>query len=280
MDSNNFMNTSTHPSNTLGSSRNTDTAGPHNSNVANKLDPRVDSDRDGRAGGLGATNTTHAGGFGSQHEPGATYGTSTNFGPHDSNIANKLDPRIDSDRDGRAAHGTTTGGVFGSSTHGSTNAGPHGSNIANKLDPRVDSDRDNRGAHHGTSENYGPHSTNIANKLDPTVDSDRDNRGAHHGTSENYGPHSNIANKLDPTVDSDRDHRGTHTLGRIPMVDNQGHSTASHAATTPTSKSNLPGPAPNTAGPHKHDILNKLDPRVDSNMDGSKTIGGDKTGPV
>jgi hypothetical protein len=36
---------------------------------------------------------------------------------------------------------------------------------------------------------------------------------------------------------------------------------------------NLPGPAPNTAGPHKSDLLNKLDPRVDSNQDGSKTIG-------
>jgi hypothetical protein len=35
--------------------------------------------------------------------------------------------------------------------------------------------------------------------------------------------------------------------------------------------------APNTAGPHKSDLLNKLDPRVDSDLDGSKTIGGDKT---
>jgi len=397
---NNFMNTSTHPSNTHTST--TDTAGPHNSNIANKLDPRVDSDRDGRAGGMGATNTHTAGGFGSQHQPGATstYGTSTNAGPHDSNIANKLDPRVDSDRDGRAQHGTTTGGAFGSSnthntygtttnagphnsnvankldprvdsdrdgrgahgttmggTHGtSTNAGPHDSNVANKLDPRVDSDRDNRGAHqghedtylssgkmhtnvlgneaqttapassthkssagvfgatthgsnthgthgthgtHNTSTNAGPHDSNVANKLDPRVDSDRDGRGAHgttmggtHGTSTNAGPHdSNAANKLDPRVDSDRDGRGAHgtthnttsntggtnTLGKIPMVDNHGHSTASHARTTPTSKSNLPGPAPNTAGPHKSDILNKLDPRVDSNMDGSKTIGGDKT---
>jgi hypothetical protein len=35
--------------------------------------------------------------------------------------------------------------------------------------------------------------------------------------------------------------------------------------------------APNTAGPHKSDLLNKLDPRVDSDLDGSKTYGGDKT---
>jgi hypothetical protein len=33
------------------------------------------------------------------------------------------------------------------------------------------------------------------------------------------------------------------------------------------------GPATATAGPHKHNILNKLDPRIDSDMDGSKTVG-------
>lgn len=37
------------------------------------------------------------------------------------------------------------------------------------------------------------------------------------------------------------------------------------------------GPAPNTAGPHKSDMMNKMDPRVDSDLDNSKTIGGDKT---
>ncbi|KAI1344874.1 hypothetical protein F5Y15DRAFT_363943 [Xylariaceae sp. FL0016] len=38
-----------------------------------------------------------------------------------------------------------------------------------------------------------------------------------------------------------------------------------------------PGPAPHTAGPHKSDMMNKMDPRVDSNLDGSKTVGGNKT---
>lgn len=50
---------------------------------------------------------------------------------------------------------------------------------------------------------------------------------------------------MDPRVDSDRDggrHRGMGGVGN----------------------SHLPGPAPNTAGPHKSDLLNKLDPRVDS----------------
>ena len=33
------------------------------------------------------------------------------------------------------------------------------------------------------------------------------------------------------------------------------------------------GPASSTAGPHKHNIVNKLDPRIDSDLDGSKTTG-------
>lgn len=59
--------------------------------------------------------------------------------------------------------------------------------------------------------------------------------------------------------DSDRDHRG-----------------APGTAGT-TGFQSGPGPAPNTAGPHKQDMLNKADPRVDSDLDGSKTFGGNKT---
>jgi hypothetical protein len=58
--------------------------------------------------------------------------TSTNYGAHNSNIGNKMDPRYDSDMDHR---GTATG---------STNVGPHSTNVSNKLDPRVDSDADHR----------------------------------------------------------------------------------------------------------------------------------------
>ncbi|CAA9966639.1 hypothetical protein PTMSG1_09998 [Pyrenophora teres f. maculata] len=58
--------------------------------------------------------------------------TSTNYGSHNSNIGNKVDPRYDSDMDHR---GTATG---------SANHGPHSTNVSNKLDPRVDSDADHR----------------------------------------------------------------------------------------------------------------------------------------
>jgi hypothetical protein len=37
------------------------------------------------------------------------------------------------------------------------------------------------------------------------------------------------------------------------------------------------GTAQNTVGPHNSDTMNKLDPRVDADMDGSKTLGGNRT---
>jgi len=36
---------------------------------------------------------------------------------------------------------------------------------------------------------------------------------------------------------------------------------------------NLPGPAPNTAGPHRSDAMNKLDPTVDSQSGGTQVLG-------
>lgn len=224
----------------------TGTSGPHDSRTANAADPRVDSDRDHRANpatgttgstgtygssttggaGLGGDNFTQSG-TGVTGAPGGhsnTLGsnTSSNRGPHDSNLANKADPRVDSDRDHRAAPGSTTGtsglgssnygsttGTTGTSGLGSSNRGPHDSNLANKADPRVDSDRDHRGA---------PGSTGV--------------------TGNNYGT--------------------TGTTGSSGLTGN-------------------PGPAPNTAGPHKSDMLNKVDPRVDSDRDGSKTVGQDQT---
>lgn len=71
------------------------------------------------------------------------YGGSSNAGPHGSNMANKLDPRVDSDMDNRARHQGMASSSY--NTTGQSTAGPHSSNMANKLDPRVDSDLDNRG---------------------------------------------------------------------------------------------------------------------------------------
>jgi hypothetical protein len=120
-------------------------SGPHNSRLANAGDPRIDSDNDGSRNLGAASNTRGTGTTGGFSGAGTgVYNTngSTNAGPHSSNITNKLDPRIDSDRGGSrnlgAANGTSTGAYSGAQTgnhightgdrggiSNSTNAGPH-----------------------------------------------------------------------------------------------------------------------------------------------------------
>merc|ERR1712029_834151 len=271
--------------------------GPHDSNAANKVDPRIDSDRDGRAAhgtGLGSSNThstglgssnTHSTGLGSNtHGTTGAYGSNTTAGPHSSNVANKVDQRVDSDLDGsnRVGAGNTgygasnthsTGlgssnthstGLGSSNTHGTTGAygsnttgtTAHNSSMANKLDPRVDSTT-------GTTGTTGYSGTHAGN-----------HSGTHTGThggisnSTNAGPHeSNLANKADPRVDSDLDGKGNRHGANTGGVFG---ASGSHA----TAGS---GTAQNTAGPHNSDMMNKIDPRVDSDRDGSKTYGGNAT---
>jgi hypothetical protein len=191
------------------------TAGPHNSNIANKVDPRVDSDRDGSrtvGGNTYGTGTTGMGTTGYDTTNTGMTGTTGGHGPHNSKMANKIDPRVDSTTgmmntgSGTTGMGTTGMGTTGSGFTHSTNAGPHNSSMANKMDPRVDSDRD--GSYTvGGNNTYGSGATG-------------------YGTT------------------------GTGMTG------------STHNKTT--------------VGPHKSDMANKLDPRVDSDLDGSKTIGGPK----
>jgi hypothetical protein len=72
-------------------------------------------------------------------------GSGGTAGPHNTNIANKLDPRVDSDQDNRARYEAIAGSSYANPKVGPT-AGPHGSDVVNKTDPRVDSDLDNRTA--------------------------------------------------------------------------------------------------------------------------------------
>jgi hypothetical protein len=96
----------------------------------------------GTYGGIGGTTGTH-GGIGGTTGQGLTGAShSTNAGPHNSNFANKMDPRVDSDRDGSANLGAASHGAYSGTGPAHGTAGPHSSNLANKLDPRVDSDLD------------------------------------------------------------------------------------------------------------------------------------------
>lgn len=257
--------------------------GPHNSRVANAADPRVDSDRDGShnvstgttgrtANPLGSSTTTGrtAGPLGSS---GTTEGT---HGPHSSRVANAMDPRVDSDRDGSNTVGNTgtgtgrTANPLGSSTTTGRTAnplgssgtsegahGPHSSRVVNAMDPRVDSDRDGSKTMGGAGNtmgmgNFGSTGATGITGASGFGSGSTGMTGTHGAPAGTHGPHSSrVGNTLDPRVDSDRDGRGALGTG--------------------------PGPAAKTAGPHKSDMLNKADPRVDSDLDGSKTMGGNKT---
>jgi len=251
--------------------------GPHSSRAANAADPRIDSDRDGghmgqdthvshTGTGVGHTGTgvghsthTSAGTGGGYTNTGAGYGTTghsnTTAGPHSSDMLNKADPRVDSDRSNASHIGGGTGMGNNHNTHSSgLTGGTHGTTHNSGL---------TGGTTHGTTHSSGLTGTHAGNTP-----------GNHTGTtggishSTNAGPHdSNLANKADPRVDSDLDSKGNrHGAATGGILGAHG----SHA--TPGS-----GTAQNTAGPHNSDMLNKLDPRVDSDLDGSKTFGGNKT---
>ncbi|KAI0421389.1 hypothetical protein F5X98DRAFT_271642 [Xylaria grammica] len=235
------------------------TYGAHNSRVGNAADPRIDSDRDNRAAPSSTIGGTHeyTTGDNYSHSGAGGYGSSTGaYGA----------PGTTRTTGGYGTSGMTgTTGEYGSSgtgAFGSTGAtgreGPHSSNLANKMDPRIDSDRsgarmgNTAGDRYGSGAEgaHGPHNSRIANAADPRVDSDRDASrtvGNQYGSSGTYGT------------------TGAH---------------GTHGATYGTEQLGggyAPGPATNTAGPHKSDMMNKADPRVDSDLDGSRTYGGNKT---
>ncbi|KAJ8115981.1 hypothetical protein OPT61_g2498 [Boeremia exigua] len=118
------------------SSTHNDPTGPHSSHAANQADPRVDSDRLGTAGNTAGAGGVGAGQYGTTGTHGTTgsgltgtHGTtgsgltgshtthgSDPTGPHDSRLANKADPRVDSDRVGPSGNSASIGG-YGNETH-------------------------------------------------------------------------------------------------------------------------------------------------------------------
>jgi hypothetical protein len=252
------------------------------SSIVNKVKNALHSDKHDDT-----THTSHSTTTGTHTTGAHTTGTgySTNDGPHSSNMANKADPRVDSDRDhsrnaGVNPHGTATTETYGHS--GTTHGGLTGSTGASGMGTH--SAVGNTGhtgtstlGSHGTSTNAGPHSSNLANKVDPRVDSDLDrsrNAGVNpHGTSstETYG-HSGATHGTGLTGS-----HGTHGTTGTGLTGSHGTHGTTGTHTGTGLGHTAPGPAPNTAGPHKSDALNKVDPRVDSDLDGSKTVGGNQT---
>ncbi|KAJ2979924.1 hypothetical protein NQ176_g2955 [Zarea fungicola] len=196
------------------------------------------------------------------HLPGPAPNTA---GPHRHDILNKLDPTVDSQSGGVQILGPGVRPSVQSSGQGYTHGQP--ADVAQST-------------HHsgalyapqaGMGNNYGQplHNSRIANTLDPRVDTTTHGQGhdfpaqpqgnammtsAQTGAAPQgaYGPHSSrTANTMDPRVDSDLDGRAQ--MGAHGRMHRSGPSDLIH-----------PGPAPNTAGPHRSDFLNKLDPTVRS----------------
>ncbi|TGO80789.1 hypothetical protein BELL_0001g00510 [Botrytis elliptica] len=247
------------------------TTGPHTTATANLLDPHLSGSGvrtedahthhgHGSKSGLvegggaeeadgvhGSKGTSAAAGVIPVGAYEAGHGHNTTAGPHTSNLANKADPRVDSDLSKQQNHhygrdaavaGAVGGAAYEANKHhhnsANTTAGPHSSNIENKVDPRVDSDRSREqhhygrdaalagGAgtaayeadkhHHNTAHTTaGPHSSNLENKVDPRVDSDRSKEGHH------YGRDAALAGGAAGTAYEANKHHNTHGLDQKPV---------------------------------------------------------------
>lgn len=244
----------------------------------------------------GLTGTTGAGMTGSSGLTGTSAGGMANpapntQGPHRSDMLNRADPRVDSDADGRTNMGVATHGPGGARSAASgpapTTAGPHSSDMMNKIDPRVDSDADgsrNAGMAQygvGAGNNQGIGQTSRSTGYGNTTEYNEPGMGGYSGTTGigstgagGAGPHNSaMMNKLDPRVDSDMD--GSRNAG----MNQGGIGGMSHGYTRDQSGITGTTTTSGGAGPHSSSLLNKLDPRVDSDRDGSRNAGIAQTGP-
>ena len=241
-----------YPSTTTGST----TAGPHSSNLANKADPRVDSDLDGSrnmgATGLGSgtgssVGTTHQGHLGRDATVGAGAVSATGL----------------AEREFRGDSGITSSGVPTGAGYGPESWEHDHSRHGHQFEGDPCGPEAHVPGPHFTK---GPHATDTANLLDP------------HVASSVVPPSSTSGSGTTPSTTGTgvgSTGTGSSHLGRDTALAGGvgaagvGAYEAGRGSSDNTVTSG--GLAPNTAGPHKSDLLNKLDPRVDS--DRSKQQG-------
>ncbi|KAK0759030.1 hypothetical protein N5P37_008519 [Trichoderma harzianum] len=249
------------------------TAGMHSSNVANKADPRVDSDLDAsrnmglRSGGATAGTDT----YGSSNTQSETTGFGTSTGPasktagtHKSDMLNKADPRVDSDLDGSRNMGLKSHGATYDAPSGNTGmTGSSGTAMGSGMGSGMGTDTLTGSGATGTygssgRDTYGSTGTDTLGSS---------GTGAYGSTgTDTYGSTGTHGS-------SGLGSTGHHTKDTTSSAFGAG--TGSVGGSFGTARNT--GPAPNTAGPHKSDMMNKADPRVDSDLDNSKTFMGDKT---
>lgn len=268
------------------------THGSHSSRAANAADPRVDSDRDHREA-LGRHDGSYTTGgdnysYGDSTTQGSTTQGSTGIGRTSGSTGI-----------GGGTYGSSKGTEFGSTGPTSTTAGMHSSDMANKADPRVDSDLDgsrnmglrSSGATAGTgtgtgttTRTTGTSGTKLGSGMGTGMGTDTLSSGGVTGTSDSTGAYSSgmgTTSGMDTTSGFGAGDRNlgqqTGTMQTDTTSSAFGGGLGSSTGGGYGTSRQATGPAANTAGPHKSDMLNKADPRVDSDLDNSKTVGGDRT---
>lgn len=276
--------------------------GPHSSGVANRVDPRVDSDRDNRG-----DPTSRVGGYGGQDNygsstrgPGHQSGAQTGYGGQDTYGSSTGGQGLGSSTTTGAGYGgqenyqqqapghdstTTSGAGYGSST---TSTGPHNSSMMNKMDPRVDSDRDNRGNPTSRVGGYGDQDTKfgehqpggVAHHANSPYGNDATmSRQQHHtGAAPNYGQGDGVPGGLQGQNVGEYG-SGMHGTGHQQGGDYSSGTGAGYGQQgSGRDEYSSAGTGKSTnAGPHNSNLMNKLDPRVDSDQSGGKTYGGNAT---
>ena len=233
------------------------TSGPHSSILANKADSHVDSDRDGSW---------------TVEQPdvcsnGKGYGSSAGIGPAGMTYGSDTGPNASSTHQGDLAHDAALGAGAGAGLGAAASSG-YGPDSWQHEHGRLGHDYvgDPCETAHASADTHplhtsGPHLTDTANRLDPHVGSgstgglkltaqhghSHGHQGAHRGEEAALASGAGLGGHegLPGSAGSGSTGNGSDTLANAP------------ANTSKTGK---------TAGPHKSNILNKLDPRVDSDL--------------
>jgi hypothetical protein len=223
----------------------------------------------------------------------AATGAGTTTGPHRSNLLNKLDPDVDSSNTGtmdnsRSDHHYGRDAAVGA---GGVGLAEHehrkhererevgiGSNTgAYNDDPAYTGTTGSTGHHYGRDAAVGAGGIGVAEHEHRKHERERET-----GVRSNTGAYGDDPNYTGTTGTTGH-HYGRDTavgVGGVGFAEHEhrkhehereresglGGSTGTTAATDPST-----GPAPNTAGPHSKDWMNKLDPRVKSNPDTADT---------
>jgi len=206
---------------------------------------------------------------------------STNAGLQDSRMANTEDPHIYTDPGNQTAPNRVIGGKFQSSdAYGSGNPYSTGTNTGVYSSGLGSSNKTTSFDRHGSNidsgvDNYARHQDFASNTPADSLFSNRTTTSDRYGSNndsgvENYSRHQNFASNtpadgvfITPGSGQTQQTSGPYD-SNIP---------ADSSFITPGS-----GHAEKTGGPHNSNILNKLDPRVDSNPDPSthrQNLNGD-----